>query len=727
MQRARRYRRGKDHAHRLHRAGEPQLRQSLSGISRRRHRVEGQELEGRDDRAAAGRALQRRTTSTIRQGDVRGVRRNRQTARHEVPHGRLRSKRAFVRPAAVRSPSTSTCRTTSRSRTSTWRTSGCSPTDMFQSQLDESFVAHQYIIAAQAQSSVESAATACGAAGGGASDRVATHHARAHVRQPSRRPCFDYKTLGDELDKAKLSWRFYTSKYGSPSSGDGGYLVGLSGRQPHLLRTGLEERRHHAAEALSHRRAARTSSRTSRGSRRSATTPITSTAAGGYGPSWVAALVNAVGKSKFWDSTAIFVQWDDWGGLYDHVPPPFKDYDGLGFRVPLLVISPYAKNGYVSHVQYETASVLRFAEDLFGLDQLAAADGRAKSPAADCFDFSQKPRKFVPIKAPQGPRVLPAPGQRLPRSRLRITRCVALAALVAARRIAGCCRSGTAAAATCARWRCANWRNRAPARSTTSSTSCRRTAASTTCFRDIPVPTPFPTGKISSGKTVKLQPLALAYEYDIDHSAEAMFAACHGAGQAAGNALPDGRIRQGKGLLLAAEHTVSAVRLRAACGFEAVLRHGARVGRGRPNVPVAARRELRRRTNTSSRRRPMSSVDLPTALWGCGGGPSDRRHDDHRASAGSARRSRPASTTRRSATSSTAPACRGAFTPASTAASRAARAVTGRAIRPSNISATVPTGKKTSSRRRIAFLPTSRAGSWQTSRGSRPSATTPIT
>ena len=59
--------------------------------------------------------------------------------------------------------------------------------------------------------------------------------------------------------------------------------------------------------------------------------------------------------------------WDDWGGLYDPVPPPFDDYDGLGFRVPLLVISPYAKQNYVSHVQYETASILRFAEDLFGL------------------------------------------------------------------------------------------------------------------------------------------------------------------------------------------------------------------------------------------------------------------------------------------------------------------------------------------------------------------------
>lgn len=124
---------------------------------------------------------------------------------------------------------------------------------------------------------------------------------------------------------------------------------------------------------------------------------------GGYGPSWVAALVNAVGKSKFWDSTAIFVQWDHWGGFYDHVPPPYMNFDSLGFRVPLLVISPYAKRDYVSHTQYETASVLRFAEDLYGLGQLAAADKRAASPAADCFDFSQKPRAFVPIKAPKGP------------------------------------------------------------------------------------------------------------------------------------------------------------------------------------------------------------------------------------------------------------------------------------------------------------------------------------
>ncbi|MFY9663270.1 MAG: alkaline phosphatase family protein, partial [Candidatus Cybelea sp.] len=100
-----------------------------------------------------------------------------------------------------------------------------------------------------------------------------------------------------------------------------------------------------------------------------------------------------------WKSTAIFVQWDDWGGMFDPVQPVFEDYDGLGFRVPLIVISPYAKKGRVTHVQYETASVLRYIEDNFGLGRLAASDTRANDPAndSDVFDYRQPPRKFEEI------------------------------------------------------------------------------------------------------------------------------------------------------------------------------------------------------------------------------------------------------------------------------------------------------------------------------------------
>jgi phospholipase C len=135
------------------------------------------------------------------------------------------------------------------------------------------------------------------------------------------------------------------------------------------------------------------------------------------GPAWVASLVNAVGQSQFWDSTAIFIMWDDWGGWYDPVAPVYEDYDGLGFRVPLIMISPYAKQGYVSHVQYETSSVLRFMEDNFGLGQLAASDARANDPAADAFDFTQPPRPFQAFKGSK-PRAFWLAQPSLPDSRL---------------------------------------------------------------------------------------------------------------------------------------------------------------------------------------------------------------------------------------------------------------------------------------------------------------------
>ena len=117
------------------------------------------------------------------------------------------------------------------------------------------------------------------------------------------------------------------------------------------------------------------------------------------GPAWVASVVNTIGQSKFWKSTAIFVFWDEWGGWYDHVAPPYVDYDGLGMRVPLLIISPFAKKNYVSHVQYEHGSLLRFAEDQFGLGRLSAADARANSPETDAFNFKRRPRKFRPFTA----------------------------------------------------------------------------------------------------------------------------------------------------------------------------------------------------------------------------------------------------------------------------------------------------------------------------------------
>jgi phospholipase C len=271
---------------------------------------------------------------------------------------------------------------------------------MFQSHLDESFVSHQYVIAAQADSAVDLPYGAWGCEGG-PSDLVATM-TQDRKYGPKEQACFDYQTLGDELDKAGLTWRFYASGYGSRSSGSGSYWSSYQAVK-HIY-DGPDWK-----YVISPNWKFITDVRAGKLANFTWITPVCSDSdhvncPGGHGPSWVAALVNTVGQSKFWDSTAIFIQWDDWGGLYDHVPPPYKDYDGLGFRVPLIILSPYSKHDYVSHVQYETASVLRFAEDLYGLGRLAAADKRANNPAADCFDFTQQPRKFVKIHAPLPPK-----------------------------------------------------------------------------------------------------------------------------------------------------------------------------------------------------------------------------------------------------------------------------------------------------------------------------------
>jgi phospholipase C len=116
------------------------------------------------------------------------------------------------------------------------------------------------------------------------------------------------------------------------------------------------------------------------------------------GPAWVASIVNAIGRSRYWDSTAIVVVWDDWGGLYDNLDPPQHPYGGLGFRVPGLIISPYAKAGYISTTEYQFASILHYIEQNWGLGYLGHGDRDANS-IIDCFDYSQPPRAFTPIHA----------------------------------------------------------------------------------------------------------------------------------------------------------------------------------------------------------------------------------------------------------------------------------------------------------------------------------------
>jgi phospholipase C len=116
--------------------------------------------------------------------------------------------------------------------------------------------------------------------------------------------------------------------------------------------------------------------------------------------------VNAIGTSSYWKNTAIIVTWDDWGGWYDHVAPKVIN-DGTswgsgyvyGFRVPLIVISPFAKGRYISHANHDFGSVLNLIEGVFGLSSLGYADAYADD-LSDCFNFSQRPLAFTKIDAP---------------------------------------------------------------------------------------------------------------------------------------------------------------------------------------------------------------------------------------------------------------------------------------------------------------------------------------
>jgi phospholipase C len=126
----------------------------------------------------------------------------------------------------------------------------------------------------------------------------------------------------------------------------------------------------------------------------------------GSGPSWVASIVNAIGNSPYWSNTAIIITWDDWGGWYDHVAPKVVN-DGVswgsgyvyGFRVPLIVVSPYAKPAYISHNTHDFGSILKFIETTFNLPSLGYADAAADD-LSDCFSLTTSPNTFRAILAP---------------------------------------------------------------------------------------------------------------------------------------------------------------------------------------------------------------------------------------------------------------------------------------------------------------------------------------
>jgi phospholipase C len=190
--------------------------------------------------------------------------------------------------------------------------------------------------------------------------------------------CFDFPILPDNLAKAGVSWKYYGA--------GGGVLTVI----------------HHVYESPSWQLNSATPDQFLTDARTGQLPAVSWLIPPGpedehppasmcEGENWTVSVLNALMQGPDWNSTVVFMTWDDFGGFYDHVPPPQVDQFGLGPRVPLLIISPYAKPGYVTHTVYDHTSVLKFVETRYGLPALTSRDAWANA-MLDSFDFSQPPR-----------------------------------------------------------------------------------------------------------------------------------------------------------------------------------------------------------------------------------------------------------------------------------------------------------------------------------------------
>ncbi len=220
-------------------------------------------------------------------------------------------------------------------------------------------------------------------------------------------PCFDFLTEGDLLTEARVPWAYY-----SATQYQNGYLWSAYDAVRHIREDPKVWQAHmFPVDGLI---------RDIKADRLPPVTWVTPRFEVSdhpeyslcHGENWTTKVVNAIMQSPMWKDTAIFLTWDDYGGFYDHLPPPQVDDFGFGIRVPLLVISPYAKPGHIDNRLGEFSSVLRFIEDNWALSQLTERDRDAQNLSYD-FDFTRDPQPPDPLPLRtdcEGPIWAPPPG-----------------------------------------------------------------------------------------------------------------------------------------------------------------------------------------------------------------------------------------------------------------------------------------------------------------------------
>ena len=217
-------------------------------------------------------------------------------------------------------------------------------------------------------------------------------------------PCFDVPTEADLLDAAGVGWAYYAAPPHQL-----GYLWSAYSAIRHVRETG-EWQQH--VRSVSHLVPDIQAGRLPAVTWVTPRFPLSEHPEFSecFGENWTTGVVDAIMRSPMWKDTAIFITWDDWGGFYDHVRPPVVDGFGLGFRVPLLVISAYALPSHVDHRLSEFSSVLRFVEDNWNLAQLTNRDGLTGDMSHD-FDFANAPRPPEPLSRRTDCRGSPFSGQ----------------------------------------------------------------------------------------------------------------------------------------------------------------------------------------------------------------------------------------------------------------------------------------------------------------------------
>ncbi len=287
---------------------------------------------------------------------------------------------------------------------------------MFQTNEGPSFPAHQFIISGtSAPTATSDLFAAENMSGGSTAGCIAAAGTTVALVNPlgleasSQYPCFEHATLTDLLDAAASSWRYYAPSAGSIWTGPDAidHICQPQTINGTLTCTGPDWTKNviipewQVLEDIPNGQLAQVTWVIPDGAHSDH-----AASNNGSGPSWVASIVNAIGNSPYWANTAIIITRDDWGGWYDHVAPKVIN-DGVswgsgyvyGFRVPLIVVSPYAKAAYISHTTHDFGSILKFIETTFNLPSLGYADAPADD-LSDCFTLTQSPIIFQKIPAP---------------------------------------------------------------------------------------------------------------------------------------------------------------------------------------------------------------------------------------------------------------------------------------------------------------------------------------